>query len=147
MHLAQVEFNDARKLEWRAEEMNLCRRRNAQVDFNDAGKLKARVEEICMDTGSGKTSRRVIADIACDFPVVPAHLLGARLLVHVDAGSTIWLDQPCKCIAHMPGLATMLGGRPPHFVRMQGCTQAHCFSVVPGHPSVAALPALMRLQW
>ena len=50
------------------------------MDFNDAGRLNARVEEIRLDTDTGKASRRVIADIACEFPVVPAHLLGAHLL-------------------------------------------------------------------
>ena len=54
------------------------------MDFNDVGPLKGRVEEIRLDTATGEACRRVIVDIACEFPVVPAHLLGAhtRLLVH-----------------------------------------------------------------
>lgn len=71
------------------------------MDFNDVGPLRGRVEEIRLDTGTGEAARRVIADIACEFPVVPAHLLGAHTHLLAHHGPTVYFGQVCSCREHI----------------------------------------------
>jgi len=48
--------------------------------FKDVMSSLPRMEEIRLDLASGAATQRVAADIPCEFPVVPAHLVGAPTL-------------------------------------------------------------------
>jgi len=49
----------------------------AQAVFKDVMSSLPRMEEIRLDLATGAATKRVAADIPCEFPVVPAHLVGA----------------------------------------------------------------------
>ncbi|KAK9834825.1 hypothetical protein WJX81_001553 [Elliptochloris bilobata] len=103
------------------------------IDLADVSGSSAHVEEIRLDTSSGKATRRVVSDISCEFPVVPACLVGRSCryaymaevvgaergysgLAKVDLGAATPAAAVAGRISHGPG---WLGGEATFLPRSQ----------------------------